>query len=158
MSLLNRIAVFRQRHNVFFALSLLGAVIAALMLLAYVFVDVVPPRSATYGALDTTKRRIARYYAANHALPERLEDLPQINGIWQSTKDAWGRQVTLRDNHDGSVSLISLGKDGVPGGEGDDADMVGTFDPSADEYTDWQVDPFGRLRVSSSTRSYRTTP
>jgi hypothetical protein len=80
-----------------------------------------------------------------------LEELPIIEGYNNSLEDAWGRRIRYEASRDDSVKLISLGKDGVEGGEGDNRDVIAVF-MSKDvdgnwqqELCDWVVDPFGRI-------------
>ena len=63
--------------------------------------------------------------------------------------DAWGRPISVRVEGD-TVTLTSLGRDGAPGGIGDDTDMIGIFRAKsatgqwADELCEWELDPYGR--------------
>jgi hypothetical protein len=95
------------------------------------------------------KRRALRYAAAHDALPSSLIDLPPIEGYSNDVTDGWRRPILWRVEGD-EATLTSYGRDGVAGGTGEDADMIGIFQAkSADgrwaaELSDWRVDPFGR--------------
>src|SRR5262245_33590716 len=104
---------------------LLGA-LALLVAVIVFFVDTIPPRSVTCTNMHMMKRRILRYAAAHGSLPTSLEQLPRIEGYVNEVTDGWGRRILWRVDGD-EVTLTSYGRDGVPGGTGEDADMVGVF-------------------------------
>jgi hypothetical protein len=110
------------------------------------FVTRVPPRSSTHGTLCVMKQRILRYARTHDALPESPHDLPEIPGKVNEVRDAWGRDIRM-SLADGKATLTSLGRDGQPGGAGDDADMSGVFPLKdargawADEDVDWSQEP-----------------
>jgi len=99
------------------------------------FVDKVPPRSSTYGTIWVMKQRILRYAKLHNSLPNSPNDLPEIPGKINRVQDAWGHEV-LMSFADGYGTLTSLGRDGKPGGTGEDADMTGVF-PLKDENGAW---------------------
>ena len=119
--------------------------IAAMLLL----VDTVPPRSLTHAHMHMMKRRILRYAGTHDALPTSIEQLPRIDGFANEVTDGWGRAI-LWQIKDGEFTLISYGRDGMAGGDGEDADMIAVFRVKtedgvwADEFCEWQIDPFGR--------------
>ena len=43
------------------------------------------------------------------------------------TTDGWGRQLHYSLSQDGIISLTSLGRDGVVGGQGEDADITEAY-------------------------------
>lgn len=102
--------------------------------------------------MQTMKRRILRYVSARQALPTSLDQLPRIEGLSNDVTDGWGRPIFWRTEGD-EVSLISYGRDGAPGGVGEDEDMIGRFSTKrsdgswADEFCEWLVDPYGRVKV-----------
>jgi hypothetical protein len=115
---------------------------------AMLFVDVMPPKSRTAGAMTLCKRRILRYARAQGRLPLSLDVTSPIDGHDTSVKDAWGVVIEYEVGTDGTVTLRSLGKDRRPGGTGDNQDLVGTF-PSrqangswSDELVEWSKPPF----------------
>jgi hypothetical protein len=67
------------------------------------------------------------FLMANNSLPPDLSVLPKREGFANQTTDGWGRPLIYSTNTDETVSLTSLGRDGVPGGMGDDADIVRRF-------------------------------
>jgi hypothetical protein len=93
------------------------------------------------------KRRILRYAASNGTLPNVLDQLPRIEGFANEVTDGWGRPIQWRVEGD-KVILTSYGLDGVPGGTGEDADIVGVFRVKAadgtwaEELSNWQIDPY----------------
>ena len=106
-----------------------GIVIATLVTgcaISDCFVTKVPPRSSTHGAIWVMKQRVLRYSRLHDSLPKSLNDLPEIPGKSSRNQDAWGREI-LMSFADGKATLTSLGRDGKPGGSGEDADMTGVF-------------------------------
>src|SRR4051794_39780777 len=87
-------------------------------------VDVVPPRSLTFGHMHMMKRRFLRYAAGNDSLPKGLKELPHIQGYANEVTDGWGQPILWKIDGD-EVTLTSFGRDGKPGGTGEDADIVG---------------------------------
>ena len=128
--------------------------IAALALVgvAMLFVDTIPPHSVTHLSMHMGKRRVLRYALEHGSLPSALGDTEPIEGFHSSIKDGWGDPLDYRVDTNGLVTFRSLGKDGRPGGVGDDTDMVGTFPAKkadgswSDEFVDWTHDPFDELR------------
>lgn len=80
--------------------------------------EVYPSRKA-YLLLVDVARKLERYRSRHGRAPGRLEDL----GADVAFVDPWGRALTYRPQGKG-YELACLGEDGVPGGEGDSADMV----------------------------------
>ncbi len=122
-----------------------AALVAALLMF---FADVVPPSSRTACAMHMCKRRIQLYAAEHGALPPELSAAKEIPGFNNSPDDAWGRPVVYSFDANGVVTLKSLGKDGAPGGAGENADVLGVY-PSrqpdgkwSGELVEWSVDPF----------------
>lgn len=130
-------------------------IVAIWVVLAVLFVDTAPPRSMTYGAMHVMKRRILRYAAANGMLPTSLDQLLPIEGYGNEVMDAWGRPI-LWQVEGGQVILTSYGRDGVPGGSGENADMIGVFQVKtasgqwADEFCAWRVDPLAAPAVTGN--------
>jgi hypothetical protein len=126
---------------------LILGMLAVLVVVFALFVDTVPPRSVTHTNMHMMKRRILRHAVANGLLPKSLDQLPRIEGYVNEVTDGWGRTILWRVEGD-EVILTSYGRDGVPGGTGQDADMVGVFRVKtadgrwADELCEWRVDPF----------------
>jgi hypothetical protein len=126
-------------------LGIVAAVVAVWLLL----VDTVPPQSLHHVHMHMMKRCILRYASAHDALPTSVDQLPRIEGFTNEVTDGWGRAIFWRVEGN-EVTLISYGRDGAPGGSGEDADMIGVFNTKtpdgrwADEFCEWRVDPYGR--------------
>jgi Type II secretion system (T2SS), protein G len=117
-------------------------VILALVLLfgaALCFVDFVPPRSLTSSRMGIVKRRVLQYAKAQGHLPENLAALPPAKDIETKIMDAWNRPLNYIFDESGIVTLSSLGGDQVEGGDGNNADLVGTFS-TRDAEGNWQSD------------------
>ncbi len=129
--------------------AVLGILVIAV---AFLFVDWIPPQALTHTHMHTTKRRILRYASAHEALPTSLDQLPRIEGYTNEDTDGWGRPILWRSEGD-EVTLISYGRDGAPGGVGEDVDMIGVFGTKTsdgrwtDEFCEWLVDPYGRANI-----------
>ena len=95
--------------------------------LTVLIVETVPSTAMTRTTLSVTEYRIREYVTDYERLPGHLSDLPPLEGSRDSRlTDAWDRPI--RYTRDGStVTLLSLGKDGRPGGSGADADVQLTF-------------------------------
>lgn len=82
-------------------------------------------------ALDQYRIDIGHYPNTDQGLPS-LNEKPADEGKWQGPylakavpKDPWGRDYVYRSpGEHAEYDLVSLGKDGRPGGEGDDSDVV----------------------------------
>ena len=128
---------------------ILAFVIAGVAVLAFMLVDTIPPRSLTATRMMVLQRRILQFAHSHGELPHSLTGLPEIQGKDNGIQDGWGRDIILEVSSSGIVTLHSLGRDGVVGGSGEDADMIGTF-PSRDEQgrwnemVEWSRDPFSR--------------
>ena len=125
---------------------LLAALVVALSSCA-----TVPPTALTHARMHVMKRRIIKFAVAHGSLPNSVEELPRMEGYDNGIIDAWGRPLSMRVEGD-TVTLTSFGRDGVPGGTGDDTDMIGIFLAKtvtgqwAAELCEWELDPYGRQR------------
>ena len=82
-------------------------------------------------ALDTYRLDVGRYPTTAQglqALREKPDDTPNWDGPYLPREiplDPWGNSYEYRSPGDhGDYDLFSLGADGRPGGEGEDADVV----------------------------------
>ena len=105
-----------------------ASIIVAVLLFEFVFVEKIPPDALTRTRMCGIEYRIRDYYAKERRLPENLSVLPELRDDNRdySLADGWGRpiQYTIEGR---TVSLLSWGKDGRPGGNGQDADITVTF-------------------------------
>jgi hypothetical protein len=93
----------------------------------------VPDDALTRNRMRVTQRRILAYYSSQGKPPSSLADLPAgEKNVDNNTKDAWGRAIDYEEV-DGSVVLESLGRDGKPGGAGQDQDIILVFNPADSE-------------------------
>ena len=110
-----------------------GLVLLLLIVVIFLFVENVPPESHTKTVMIAIMyQRIPAYIAVHHQLPNSLADLPIIPQHGEDVKDGWGRDIRFAKDSDGVMTLISFGSDGMPGGNGRDADIVRKFRFSAD--------------------------
>jgi hypothetical protein len=140
------------RKSIWIALLVtLGIVVAAMFT-----VDVYTPQGKTNLAMQFCKRRVLRYAAEHGQLPSSLIVTQPIDRFESSIKDAWGVVIDYSVDANGTVKLVSLGKDRKPGGTGNNTDMVGTF-PSKQAHGSWSKesvpwihDPFEGFRTKST--------
>jgi general secretion pathway protein G len=91
-----------------------------------------PKQFQTEFDLRWLTNRINDYQRTFHHLPPSLVDLTNINQGHTILEDSWGRALIYNTNEHG-YSLLSYGRDGLPGGVGLDADLSNTnlFSPSS---------------------------
>jgi hypothetical protein len=106
----------------------------------------IPAGDLTVTRMHAMKRRVIRFAKAHGHLPATVDELPEIQGFDDSVYDGWWRKITM--TVDGSrVTFTSLGRDNRPGGTGENADVIGTFDARRedgswqDEFVEWVRDP-----------------
>lgn len=78
---------------------------------------------AQISAMSTT---IEAYYMENGKYPDNLQQLVGSYGLRESQlKDPWGNDIIYRRPGEGGrdFDLISYGRDGAPGGDGNNADI-----------------------------------
>jgi type II secretory pathway pseudopilin PulG len=109
------------------AIAILVILSVALLAAVLTCVDKIPSNALTRGRMMTTEQRIREYVAVHHCFPTGLSDLPPLEKNRDGDlADGWGRpiQYTIEGQ---TVTLLSLGKDGRPGGTGQDADIQVSF-------------------------------
>lgn len=101
--------------------------VAAVFGLMVLLVDVIPPEAETVSAMIETFVRISIYAEQSNSIPPSLAVLPKREGYASQTTDAWKRPLRYEITADGIMRLTSLGKDGQPGGEGDNTDITRAY-------------------------------
>jgi hypothetical protein len=91
----------------------------------------------TVTRMQVTKRRIIQFARQNNHLPTALSELLAMPGYDTKTFDAWRRPFDYRTDALGVITLVSLGADRLPGGDGDNRDIIGIFE-SRDGHENWQ--------------------
>lgn len=111
-------------RSVVLFVSLCIVIVVALNLL---LIENIPPIALTRTACIRAEVRICNYYAKNGRLPPSLTALPPDDPSYaDSLTDAWDRPIQYSIEGE-SVTLMSLGADGRPGGSGDDFDVRNVF-------------------------------
>ena len=87
----------------------------------------VSKKSITITRMTVTKRRILLYAHQNNRLPKSLMEIPTLATFDNSIKDGWGRSFEYQINKNNTVTLKSWGRDGLLGGNGEDADIILSF-------------------------------
>ena len=90
-------------------------------------VDTIPPENLTEGALQFTYVRIETFWNQHGRVPTKVSELPDVKDHDCSMKDGWGRELHWLSDGKSMVRVWSLGRDGKPGGTGEDADMEVVF-------------------------------
>ena len=95
--------------------------------------------------LPDLQRDVDRYAQATGKAPATLDEVPAVQKRWsqdpQSQADPWGRPFLLK-NENGRAVVMTLGRDGLPGGEGVDADVTAASPtPSVSRRQFFQVMP-----------------
>jgi general secretion pathway protein G len=77
----------------------------------------------TEAQIKVLKGEVELYKVENNRFPETLQDLvPKYRD--EAPKDAWNRPFVYRvPGTRGTFDIVSLGEDGLPGGEGVNADL-----------------------------------
>ena len=92
----------------------------------------IPPRTVTLNTIRATRTRLAEFYSSHHRVPKSLRELPPwSDNKDSSTNDGWGRELgyAFRSRKDSVVvTLWSLGRDNLIGGDGEDADFIERFE------------------------------
>ena len=109
----------------FLVILILLAPVAALVIFSCF--DLLPARGLTAIRMETLKQRILHYARTHNEFPKTAADLPLLNSRDNTVQDGWGRDIRFEIAPNGIVTLTSLGRDGRPGGTGDDADITRTF-------------------------------
>ncbi len=108
--------------------------VVVIIVLAAILPAVFPGREAkeqiTRSRMRFDRVRILDYAHEHNQLPRALAalpPLPQKPGTDHHFEDGWGRRILYEVDAAGQVTLKSLGRDGLPGGEGHDADIIMQF-------------------------------
>ena len=98
-----------------------------LAMLALVSCHRITPVEMTKSAITETFVRIGIYAQTNRAVPPSLAVLPKRDGYANRTTDGWGRPLRYSLATNGIIALTSFGRDGKPGGSGEDADTSESY-------------------------------
>lgn len=90
-------------------------------------VDTIPPPNLTETRLLVTYNRIQKFWNQHGRVPAKPADLPDEKNRDCSMTDGWGRELHWDSDGKSKVKVWSLGRDGKPGGTGEDADMKVEF-------------------------------
>ena len=121
-----------RRPLLFAALAIVGLVFITVL----VMVHPVPESAITSTSIIVTTRRIEAYLNEYKRLPETLDQLPPWTGDPErdASVDLWKRPLLYEVHPNGTFTIRSLGRDGLPGGTGDDTDFLERF-----EVVNWEV-------------------
>ena len=118
---------------------------AFLMFLALAFfsgcTDKITPVEMTRTAMTETLVRINIYAETNKAIAPSLDVLAKRDGYVNRTTDGWNRPLQYRVAQDGIITLTSLGADGKPGGDGEDADISVSYRSKRPDGSLWVGSP-----------------
>jgi hypothetical protein len=102
-------------------------VVAVLMVLSYMFVDVIPPGGVTLTRMALLQVAGERLRKEQSRCPYSIAELANLSPRKPKTVDAWGRPITMYCDQDGTITLTSLGADCKIGGTVENRDLVVRF-------------------------------
>jgi len=135
--------------------------LAAVLFIMFLSVDIATPRSNTRAAIGSIMyHRIPEYLKQHHQLPDRLADIPTVESYNDCLTDGWGRDIMYFKNSDGTYTLLSYGKDGKPGGTGENADIQETFNVSelTSEITRRTLGVIAEVRIPEYIKMHHKLP
>ncbi|TWT77451.1 Bacterial type II secretion system protein G [Posidoniimonas polymericola] len=97
----------------------------------------IPPTEATRGEMHNICHALDAYYAKHSSLPEALSTLPPVENRIFRIEDSWDRPFEYKVEAGNYAQITSLGKDGLPGGSGEDSDLVVRYLPGVSGRFDW---------------------
>ena len=84
---------------------------------------VITDEEMTLAAIGETSVRMGMYLRQQHKYPATLAELPERPGYANRITDGWKRPLIYNVDMNGIVTIMSLGRDGKPGGAGKDQDV-----------------------------------
>jgi hypothetical protein len=110
-------------------LLILGALVllAAASCQGWQVIDTIPAKNLTETRLLITYDRIETFWNQHGRVPTKRDQLADIKDRDCSMTDGWGRELHWASNGATKVTVWSLGRDGKPGGTGEDADLEIVF-------------------------------
>ena len=82
----------------------------------------ISPTNLTVTSIIECAVRTQLFYRSHGKLPSSLSSLPERTGYANSIVDGYGRELIF-EVHEKHLAFISFGKDGLPHGTGEDADI-----------------------------------
>jgi len=107
---------------------LITVIIAGLLIMVWLNIRI-PADVDTRSRLFFWAVQIHDYVELNGKIPGKLSSIPKREGYDNSVKDGWGRALLYSHDEDGTITITSYGKDGKPGGKGDNEDMSVSYNP-----------------------------
>ncbi|MCD4737474.1 MAG: type II secretion system protein GspG [Bacteroidales bacterium] len=117
-------------------ISYICIICIVLFALVLLFVDKISPYDLTITRINGVTFRIKNYVTDNGHLPDNLYILPKRERYDNSIKDGWDKEIIYNVTKNGVVTLKSFGKDKKPGGEGDNSDIIMSFNVKNSDKTD----------------------
>lgn len=113
------------RKNLMWTGVLAGVFVVAFLLFSAI--TIIPPKDLTRTRLRVLAARIRQNVAQGQDVNSLdIKTLPEAPGKDNAITDGWGHPIVMRI--DGStITLTSYGKDGKPGGTGQNADIAHRF-------------------------------
>ncbi|MCG7870182.1 MAG: type II secretion system protein GspG [Candidatus Thiodiazotropha taylori] len=128
-----------------FFISLIAILVVFCFLSCKYLVHTITPEEMTRSAIGETFVRINLYSIEHHKMPNSFSELPRRSGYLNSTVDGWGREIMMEIFDNKLITLFSLGKDGLPGGEGENSDISQSY---------WLTKPNGGFWVEDKNWIY----
>ncbi len=99
-----------------------GLLLLASLILVDCDFDTMTPEEATDASVTVVRNAINDFVADNGRAPSNMVEIARYQPVDKAWNDVWGRTLLYQGSTSGIASLTSLGKDGRPGGLGQDAD------------------------------------
>jgi Type II secretion system (T2SS), protein G len=112
------------QKNAVYVIFAIGGLAMVVIVLLLANEDVISNHAMTMSAITETSVRIGMFVDRNKQLPQKLDVLPERAGYANRITDAWKHSLIYVVNSEDTFTLTSLGRDGVVGGEGDNADII----------------------------------
>jgi len=132
--------------------SLLVVIFLVVIYIILGSITIIPDTTMTHNNLWGISLRIQQYVETHNELPSDLSVLPERKGYGNSIKDGWGHRFIYEITDSEIVTLTSLGKDGQPGGEGENEDIIISYNAKTEEGY-WESFDLTSIAPSSFTES-----
>lgn len=110
-----------------FAIFAIALVMCSLVIVAELLATRPSASDVTISTMTVLRNRLIAFSVEHGRLPLTLDELPPREGMFGTFDDAWHRRIIYRVLAGEIVDLTSYGRDGLPGGTGEDRDIVRSF-------------------------------
>jgi len=115
--------------------------ISIILFLTSCCVHFITPVESTVSAITANFVRIGLFAEKHKKMPVSLEELPNREGYDERITDGWNRPLKYVIDSNGIVTITSFGRDGKPGGVGEDADISKSYRSRRPDGSLWAASP-----------------